>query len=238
MLGTDIIKQLGYATNNTREQKITELLEQELIPVFLRSLKPITVISGNHTLVYNVMPDYLCLGEDADFFHIPMTPRAAKQWMQKHDFWFPTKIMVNQIHSQSELKVRPFTFGSLSKEAQKLRMSDTRVYLEHSKKIQSVIGTNFGKLITGHKKDVVLSNGLINYPQNVAIYGWFETNGQPIQGLNFKSHSVGYVDYSHGLRMVSGVCQLDGVETTLQNIWNDPKLCLLLHDEPLRFKNY
>lgn len=238
MLGTDIVKQLGNTGNSAREQKIAELLEVGALPAFLDTLKPVTVASGGHTLVYYVMPDYLCLGENSDFFHIPITPPAAKRWMQKHNFWFPTKTMVNQIHSQSELRVKPFTFGSLSKEAQKLRMSDTRVYLEHSKKIQSVIGSNFGKLITGHKKDVVLSNGLINNPRNVAIYGWFETNGQPIQGLNFKSHSVEYVDYSHGLRMVSGTCQLDGVETTLQRIWDDPKLCLLIHDEPLRFQNY
>lgn len=237
MLGTDIVKQLGNAGNSARERKIAELLEAEALPAFLSHLKPITVTSGGHTLVYYVMPDYLCLGEDSDFFHIPMTPPAAKHWMQKHNFSFPTKTMVDQIFKQCEMKVRPYTFGSLSKEVQKLRMEATPVYVDQSKKIQAVIGTNLGKLIAGHKKDVVLSNGLLNYPQNVAIYGWFES-GKAIQGLNFKSHVLGYVDYSHGLRMVSNVCHLDGVETTLQKIWSDPTLCLLIHDEILRFQSY
>jgi hypothetical protein len=237
MLGTDIVKQLGNVGNSARERKIAELLEAEALPAFLDHLKPVTVTSGGHTLVYYIRPDYLCLGEDSDFFHIPMTPPAAKNWMQKNNFSFPTKTMVDQIFKQCEMKVRPYTFGSLSKEVQKLRMENTAVYVDQSKKIQAVIGTNIGKLIAGHKKDVVLSNGLLNYPQNVAIYGWFD-DSKAIQGLNFKSHVLGYVDYSHGLRMVSNVCYLNGVETSLQKIWSDPTLCTLIHDEILRFQSY
>jgi hypothetical protein len=238
MLGTDIIKLFSNKTGSAREQEIARLLDMEALPAFLDNMKPITVTSGGRTLVYYVMPDFLCLGQDTDFFHIPMTPPAAKSWMQKNNFSLPTKTMANQIFKQCEVKVRPFTFGSLSKEVQNLRMENTAVYVDQSKKIQAVIGSNLGKLIAGHKKDVVLSNGILAHPHNVAIYGWFDSRGKAIQGLNYESHVVGYVDYSHGLRMVSNVCYLDGVETSLQKIWSDPVLCTLIHDEILRFQSY
>lgn len=238
MLGSDIIKQLPGKGSSARERKIAEFLQAEALPNFLGPLKPITVVTRGHTLVYHVMPDYLCLGEDSDYFHIPMTPPAARDWMAKHGFSLPTKTMVDQIYKQCELKVKAITFGSLSSEARKLSMENTLVYVDQSKKIQAYIGTNRGRLVAGHKKDVVLSNGLLNYPGNVAIYGWFESDGDSIQKLNFKSHVVGYVDYSHGLRMVANNCTLDGQPTTLQRIWSDPSLCYLIHDEPLKFQRY
>jgi hypothetical protein len=44
-----------------------------------------------------------------------------------------------------------------------------------------------GSLLVGHKKDVVLTPLLATtYPKDVAIYGWTELNGVPIQGLNAK----------------------------------------------------
>jgi hypothetical protein len=94
--------------------------------------------------------------------------------------------------------------------------------------------------VAGHKKDVVLSNGLKNekYEKNIAIYGWVKRDGSVIQGLNFISHSETYVDYSHGFRLVSNKCFLNDSETTLQAIWSHPVLSLLLHDEVLKFQSY
>ncbi len=40
-----------------------------------------------------------------------------------------------------------------------------------------------GKLIAGHKKDVVITNRLLTMPKRVAIYGWHRPNGSPIQPL-------------------------------------------------------
>ena len=48
------------------------------VPNFLRTLVPITAnatISGtNHAGIYYVIPDYIAIGTDADYFLEPMTP--------------------------------------------------------------------------------------------------------------------------------------------------------------------
>jgi hypothetical protein len=242
MILSTILKKLTSVSNSARETHIGTCLTEEALPAFLWHLKSITVVSGNHKLVYQVMPDYLCLGEDTSYMHIPMVPTTAINWMRTHNFSLPTKTMVDQIYKQSEVKIKPITWNAMyDKAAQKYNRDSTHAYNEQSKRIQGLFAaTNkpVGTLVAGHKKDVVLSNGLVNHRGNVAIYGWFNKDGTVIQGLNASSHSVNYVDYSHGLRMVSNVCVLDGVETTLQAIWDDPKLCNLIHDEPLKFKSY
>jgi len=242
MIATNILKNLLNTSNSSRETYIGNSLAGEALPAFLGHLKSITVVSGNHTLVYQVMPDYLCLGEDTDYIHIPMTPTTAISWMHNHNFSLPTKTMVEQIYKQSEVKIKPITWNAMyDKAVQKYNRDSTHAYIEQSKRIQGLFAaTNkpLGTSIAGHKKDVVLSNALLKHKNNVAIYGWYNKDGTVIQDLNASSHSVNYVDYSHGLRMVSNVCVLDGVETTLQAIWNDPELCKLIHDEPLKFQSY
>lgn len=46
------------------------------------------------------------------------------------------------------------------------------------------------------------SNRLADKPHKVAIYGWHYPGGEPIQPL-YAGHWDRYVDYSHGLRLVS-----------------------------------
>ena len=57
-------------------------------------------------------------------------------------------------------------------------------------------------LVSGHKKDIVLSNRLKRKPHRIAIYGWRSWNDRRIQPLSIV-HGKRYVDYSHGVRLVS-----------------------------------
>ena len=66
-----------------------------------------------------------------------------------------------------------------------------------------------GALVSGHKKDVVLTNRLITHPGQIAIYGWHRGIGEPIQPLS-TVHGAGYADYSHGIRLVSQMAMIDG----------------------------
>ena len=61
-----------------------------------------------------------------------------------------------------------------------------------------MVGLDNTKLTAGHKKDVVLTNKLSpnNPNKRVAIFGWIKSDGKPIQGLNYWSHSDIYVDYT------------------------------------------
>ncbi len=61
----------------------------------------------------------------------------------------------------------------------------------------------------GHKKDVVITNRLTREQGRIAIYGWHQPTGIPIQPLS-TVHGAGYADYSHGIRLVSDVVLIDG----------------------------
>jgi hypothetical protein len=89
-----------------------------------------------------------------------------------------------------------------------------------------------GGLISGVKKDVVNTFKLGQYPRRdrVAIYGWHKSDGKPIQPL-YTGHVNWYVDYSHGVRLVSRRILVDGKWMDYTSILKDPILKHLLCDE-------
>jgi hypothetical protein len=67
----------------------------------------------------------------------------------------------------------------------------------------------------------------------VAIYGWHKPDGKPIQPL-YTGHVDWYVDYSHGIRLVSRTVTLDGKERDLFDVLADPKTCAIVgEDQPI-----
>ncbi|HET9751340.1 MAG TPA: hypothetical protein VFP52_00195, partial [Myxococcales bacterium] len=100
------------------------------------------------------------------------------------------------------------------------------------------LGGAHGELTAGHKKDVVVTSQLASKPGKVAIYGWHQANGTPIQPLS-TVHGDFYADYSHGIRLVAGTIVVDGEEQKLEDVYRDPLLCGLVSDEgPLTFTRY
>ncbi|MDO4971802.1 MAG: hypothetical protein Q4E41_06890 [Bacteroidales bacterium] len=63
-----------------------------------------------------------------------------------------------------------------------------------------------------------------------AIYGWHHPDGRPQQPI-FIRHGNFYVDYSHGVRLVSRVCTVDGKPMDIRTILESPTLYRLLSDE-------
>ena len=91
-------------------------------------------------------------------------------------------------------------------------------------------GVPLDALISGHMKDVVLSNRLFERPDRVAIYGWHRLDGRPIQPLS-TVHGVRYADYSHGIRLVWNEVRVDGVSRSIYDVLADSKLAPVLSDE-------
>jgi hypothetical protein len=99
-------------------------------------------------------------------------------------------------------------------------------------------GRGLGELITGIKKDIVLSNRLTEKPDRVAIYGWHTPDGKPIQPLSVV-HRDGYVDYSHGVRLMRRAVVIDGKPRDVRHVLHDADVCGLLSDEgPVRRSSY
>jgi hypothetical protein len=238
---SEIIINLKTKTGSSREKIISDALKAGYVPEFLSkdNFFEIKVKNKSNELQYYVSKDYLCLGENENYLMIPAFPTTVTEYLNSIDCTLPTVKMVDQIYNQAEIKIparpqRPNPGESIT---------STRLYIEIDAAIKRERVSRFGtidKLVAGHKKDIVLSNALMrrDYKNNVAIYGWFYGDGTRIQGLNPKDHDINYVDYSHGFRLISNKCILNGQETTMQVVRTSPDTCLLVHDEPLRFLSY
>ncbi|MDP3830695.1 MAG: hypothetical protein Q8Q47_05470, partial [Ignavibacteriaceae bacterium] len=94
-----------------REEEIYSQIMSGNIPDFMRLLKQVTssaTISGNNYEVnYFVVPDYLSVGSDSDYFLIPMTPLLAQRIANSLNCTMPTKKMVDQIYLSAPCKLPP-----------------------------------------------------------------------------------------------------------------------------------
>jgi hypothetical protein len=76
----------------------------------------------------------------------------------------------------------------------------------------------------------VLSPRIFEKPRRLAIYGWRQLNGQPIQPLTIV-HWNRYVDYSHGVRLVRNMIDVDGKQMKIDVLLTDGDHCGLVSDE-------
>lgn len=236
MKGSEFFKDL----NNSREQRVKEWISLGQIPSWFQPTKEIkTSDSSGNTLSYFVTPNYFALGEDSDYVLMPCNPLTFNHWLDANHCILPTKQMVKQIFKAST-KIPAFPCVPARGES----ITNPRLYQQIDSKIKAFLngpGDHTVNLYAGHKKDVVLSNGLVKneFKDNVAIYGWWYKNKpKEIQDLNYKDHIVSYVDYSHGLRGVSKECILNGVNESIIEVLKKETLCHLLTDEKLLFLKY
>jgi hypothetical protein len=213
-----------------REQNILDEFMHGNIPDFLRNFVPVTVHGGNDSLTYLVMPDYLCIGSNDDYVRMPMNPHTAQAIADQYDCTLPTRKMVNDIWKVSVNKLTPKPWGP----PYDADMEKTYRIGIHNSTIQvQLSGKDNAALTSGHKKDVCLTNSL--YPNNpikrVAIYGWIQSNGIAIQGLNPVSHDDHYADYSHGIRLCSNDVIFNGTPMRMKDVFANPKLAASISDE-------
>jgi hypothetical protein len=232
MSGLEFAKYVSGMDKSQREEAILSQLTKGNLPDFLRNLKPVylsDILEGGKTITATifVMPDYLAIGSDRDFLRIPMALSTAKEVANRFGFILPTKKMVDAIFQQSAFHFTPKPMPAGP------QMRSMAYYLEHNRKINRQrlsLGCPLGALVSGHKKDVVLTNRLAQNRDKIAIYGWHNPSGTPIQSLT-TIHGAGYADYSHGIRLVSSIVLLDGKPSSIYEILEDPKLASLLSDE-------
>jgi len=232
MTGSEFATFVSSMDGSLREQAILDELESGNMPGFLRRLKPVTLRqtldSGRvATVTFFVMPDYLAIGSDDDFLRVPMALPTAVEIAARFGFILPTRKMVDAIFQQSvfQLAPEPMPPGP--------QMRTTAYYWEHNRKINeqcAACGLPPGVLVSGHKKDVVLSDRLNRCRRKVAIYGWHRLSGVPIQPLS-TVHGAEYADYSHGIRLVSDTVLLDGNPCSIYSVLEDFSLAGLLSDE-------
>lgn len=230
--GSEFAARVDEASGPGREDAIAAELLAGNIPRFLRRLKPVDVDVKRPgrpaaTVTICVMPDYLAIGSARDFLHIPMALPTALEVSRAFGFILPTRRIVDAIYEQATVRLQPEPLPAGD------QMRSTGYYVAHDLRVaeqRAAFGAGLGELISGHKKDLVITGRLWTNPQRVAIYGWHRPDGHPIQPLS-TVHGARYADYSHGVRLVSLVGYVDGQPRSLIEALEDPDLAAALTGE-------
>ncbi|MFT3845053.1 MAG: hypothetical protein QM725_08375 [Lacibacter sp.] len=227
--GTEFYKEAAAMNWKQRDSfAVKELLSGNL-PSFFKKFVPVHVSmidsSTGKTIraVIYVSPDYISIGTDADWARIPLTPMAAQQIADSFHCFLPTKKMVDEIFKAATIKSEPVPMYAF-------RDSTPTMY-QHHLMIEGQRKQQKG-LIAGIKKDVILTEQVLSpSKQNkVAIYGWHQLNGKPIQPV-YTGHANWYVDYSHGIRLIYEWIKINGKWVHYKEVFKHPVWYYLLTDE-------
>ena len=177
------------------------------LPDFYFHFVPVTT---NYTLpdgktvpvTFYVAPDYFMVGTASNWARVPITPMAAQKIADQYHCFLPTPSMVDAIYKASKVKLAPVPMYAFRDST--ITMWQHHLIIEGQRKGQK-------GLIAGIKKDIVLSNKVADNerPNRVAIYGWHTLDGKPIQPV-YTGHVNWYVDYSHGIRLISRKVKVNG----------------------------
>lgn len=232
LTGSQFAHYVSNMSSQGREEAILEEISKGNLPGFIRKLAPVELqgklANGqNFRATIFVTPDYLAIGSDSDFLRIPMNLHTAVTIAERFGFMLPTRKMVDAIYLQSSyhLMPQPLPAGP--------QMRSTEYYSTHNEMIENqmqALGAPLGALISGDKKDVVMSNRLAEYIGRIAIYGWHRGPGQPIQPLS-TVHGANYADYSHGIRLISDGVLVNGKLQSLRQLLQDPMTAKVFSDE-------
>ena len=212
-----------------RDSFATQQILSGNIPSFLYRLSPVHVVikdslTGKKTAaVYFVTKDYLSVGVNDNWARVPLTPIAAQIIADSLDCFLPTRKMVNDIYAAARVRLAPVPMYIY-------RDSSVTMW-QHHLMIEGQRNRQKG-LIAGIKKDVVISDLLTHSDKKnrVAIFGWHQLNGKPIQPL-YAGHVNWYADYSHGIRLVYRKIKVNHQWMDYTELLANPTLKKLLCDE-------
>lgn len=231
--GSAFMKRIAPLSLNEREDEIFKAISSGNFPGFLRNTITISDEFADstgtlHKVSYEVMPDYLSVGSDADFCRIPMNPHTAQRLATMFGASLLTAKLSDNIYNRAEVKLAPFNYvpmGNANELVPKFEEHNAQI---EKQRIEA--GGINGQLVAGIKKDVILSARIAKQPDKVVIYGWHKSDGSPIQPV-YSGHVDWYVDYSHGIRLINNQVIIDGRHALLTEVLKDPVLYKIFSDE-------
>lgn len=185
-----------------------------------------TVKGKIRSLVFYTSPDYFAIGDDSDYLRMPARPATYQAIADVMKAILPSKRMVNAIWGAADCRLTPAPFPPGA------AMITTPRFVESNDAINAQLKklgkSPFDCLVAGDKKDVCIGPALDG--NHVAIYGWHQSNGKPIQSYP-GPHTVDHVDYSQGGRLTIRKSILDGNIVDLFDIFTDKDLNVLVSDQ-------
>lgn len=210
-----------------RDSLALKYLLNGAFPDFLKKLVRVPfmftdTVGKTHQVEIWVMPDYLSIGNNQDWVRLPLMPETAQEIADSFGCFLPSPFLVDRIYEAADLKLEPMPLFALR--------DSLPIFRQHHLMIEGQRKQKKG-LIAGIKKDVVRS---IRYFQSsrsnrVVIYGWHQPSGKPIQPV-YAGHVNWYVDYSHGIRLISRQIRVDGHWQLMEDLAKDPLLAGIVCD--------
>ena len=231
--GTEFARRVTPLDRTEREKEIVTQVTSGNVPNFLRKLRPVPATSvsegATNTATFYATPDYLAIGSDDDYFLIPMSPNTGQRIADTLHCSLPTPKMVDEIYAAAAVKLAPSPIPPTPAMITVPVFSNHNATV-HAQRAEQLNAHPLGALVAGHQKDVVISAKLASAPGKVAIYGWHQTNGVPIQPLYLK-HIASWVDYSQCTRLVQQKMTVNGLSKSVAEVLADPTLAGLLSSE-------
>jgi hypothetical protein len=235
MGGREFARHVGDLEGSARDAAVRRELLAGNLPEHLRHLAPVTLKGRGRddapvTVTLCVTPDYLAVGSDSDSLIVPMGLPTALDVAAKFDSVLPTPRVVDAIYEAADLKLAPQPLPASDE------MRSTAYLVRHDTLIaeqRALRAAPVDALTAGDKKDLVLSDRLLDIPGRVAIYGWHWARHHPIQPLS-TVHGAQYADYSHGVRLVSRIIYVNGAAREFFDALKDPALTHFLGGDGAR----
>jgi hypothetical protein len=229
LTGSEFYKAAAVFKWQQRDSLVLKEVLAGNIPSFLEKFVPVhvqiidSIKRKTIRATFYVAPDYLGIGTNDDWARVNITPNAAQKIADTLNCFLPTRKMVDDIYKAAKVKLEPMPMYAFR--------DSTPTMLHHHLIVE---GQRKGRkgLIAGIQKDVVISGKISRdaRPERVAIYGWHQLNGVPIQQL-YTGHIYWWVDYSQGIRLVFRKIKVDGKWMDYIDVLKDPTFRRLLCDE-------
>lgn len=241
--GSQFANQVADLSQVIRERAVIREILAGNVPSFSRKLKFITINQNinneNFDLTFFTICDYMAIGSEQNYLYIPMTPSTAQYLADRLNCSLPTKKIVDIIYNQAEIKLSPQPIPPSD------IMTTVPVFKQHTDSIKQQISQigfdrSSDNIIAGHKKDIIISNKIYSPDKDfdrVVIYGWHLSENNPIQPV-YNGHNAEYVDYSHGVRLISKTAYINGESIQIDDFLKDSELSPLLSDEGVISKPY
>lgn len=214
----------------------------------------VTLTDGDHTAVIKVQNDLFSIGTPEDHLRMPLRPETAQSIANLNDWMLPTPWLSYQIWKAAPYKL---TRSPMVPNRGAVLADWAKHNATIDKQLSDMGASPMNGMVTGQKKDVVISNTynpkLFGGAGNVVIYGWynpapdvFDDHGsindpkrQPQQPNSGGAHDANYLDYSHGIRFIQGMAKVDGKDMPLADLYQHPTLSSLVSKEgPIKIPRY
>lgn len=250
MTGSEFAKTIEKLRGPEREKVLLDAVEAGEFPNAF-DIGPAgwpSVLIGGRLLI-RVSPDFFAVGTDADPYYIGGSTATAQTIAFAFDSILPSKKIAREISAAAAAGGHLFSLYSVNPGApwyegdkpKDIEASGafTAANVKRNKLLSNALGDSRWKvLVDGHAKNILTQAGGLKGscgPQGcVTIYG---AGGGTVDGWaiqqKFGGHSWDYVDYSHGIRLVSRHAVLDGKDVDLRDLFlsSDPSVVALVSDE-------